>query len=88
MSALAELRRNPQARSGILAPVRQIGIKNLAITIGKTLVRSRLNRQEIGRQFLLSYWETLGDREAIIADNETLSFAQYRDRVLRLARLL
>ena len=85
MSALAELRRNPQARSGILAPVRQIGIKNLAITLAKTLVRSRLNRPEIGRQFLLSYWETLGNREAIIADNETLTFAQYRDRVLRLA---
>lgn len=85
MSALAELRRNPQARSGIIAPIRQIGLKNLALTLSKTLVRSRLNKAELGRQFFLSYWETLGNREAIIADNETLTFAQYRDRVLRLA---
>ncbi|PCJ14519.1 MAG: hypothetical protein COB04_15000 [Gammaproteobacteria bacterium] len=85
MSAIKELRRNPHARSALLAPVRQIGLKNLARTLSKTLLRSRLKRPELGRQFLLSYWETLGDQEAIIVDNETLSFAEYRDRVLRLA---
>lgn len=85
MTALAELQRNPHARKGLLAPLRQIGIKNLTISAAKTLVRSRFKRKEIGRQFLLSYWQTLGDREAIISDNETLTFAQYRQRVLKLA---
>lgn len=88
MSALGKLRKMPEARSGALAPLRQVGLVNGVRTLGKALVRSRLRREELGRQFLLSFWETLGTREAIVFEDERISFAQYRDRVLRLANVL
>lgn len=88
MSALAELRHNSAARKGALAPLRQVGLVNGVKTISKALVRSRFNKDELGRQFLLSFWDTLGDREAIIDGDERISFAQYKDRTLRLADAL
>lgn len=89
MTALSELRNNPAARSGAMAPLRQIGVFNIVKTLGKALYRSGFNREELPRHFLLSFWDTLGSREAIIDSNgNRITFSQYKDRVLRLADVL
>jgi long-chain acyl-CoA synthetase len=88
MSALAQLRKMPEARKGALAPLRQVGLLNGVRTLTKALIRSRFDRNELPRQFLLSFWDTLGSREAIIDGNDRITFAQFKDRVLRLADVL
>jgi len=88
MSALAQLRKMPEARKGALAPLRQVGLVNGARTITKALIRSRLDRNELPRQFLLSFWDTLGSREALIFEGQRITFAQFKDRVLRFADVL
>ncbi|MBV1871391.1 MAG: AMP-binding protein [Gammaproteobacteria bacterium] len=85
MSALAELRENEAARKGALAPLRQIGLVNGIKTFTKTLIASRLKKEELGRQFILSYWDTVSDREAIIDGDNRITFGQFKDRTLRLA---
>lgn len=89
MTALSELRNNAEARSGAMAPLRQLGVVNGVKTVGKALLRSKFNKQELPRQFLLSFWDTLGKREAIIDhEGNRITFSQYKDRVLRLADVL
>lgn len=53
MSALAQLRKMPEARKGALAPLRQVGLLNGVRTLTKALIRSRFDRNELPRQFLL-----------------------------------
>jgi long-chain acyl-CoA synthetase len=88
MSALLELRQNEAARKGAMAPLRQIGLVNGVKTFTKALIGSRFKKEEIGRNFLLSYWDTLGDREAIIDGDNRITFSQFKDRTLRLADAL
>jgi len=89
MTALSELRNNAEARSGALSPIRQIGIFNIVRTLGKAAVRSKFKKEELPRQFMLSFWDTLGDREAIIDhEGNRITFSQYKERVLRLADVL
>ena len=88
MSALSELRRMPEARMGALAPLRQVGVRAGATTLAKAAWRSRLQRAELGRHALLAYWETLGEREAIIDGDRRISFSEYRERVLCFANAL
>ena len=88
MSALAELRQNEAARKGAMAPLRQIGLVNGIKTFTKALIGSRFKKEELGRHFLLSYWDTIGDREAIIDGNNRITFSQFKDRTLRLADAL
>jgi len=85
MSALLELRQNDAACKGAMAPIRQIGLVNGVKTFTKALISSRFKKEEIGRNFLVSYWDTLGDREAIIDGNNRITFSQFKDRTLRLA---
>ena len=88
MSALAQLRTMPEARKGALAPLRQVGLINGARAVTKALIRSRLDRNELPRQFLLSFWDTLGSREALIFEGQRITFSQFKDRVLRFADVL
>lgn len=88
MSALLELRQNEAARKGAMAPIRQIGLVNGVKTFTKALIGSRFKKGEIGRNFLVSYWDTLGDREAIIDGENRITFSQFKDRTLRLADAL
>jgi len=88
MSALLELRQNEAARKGAMAPIRQIGLVNGVKTFTKALIGSRFKKEEIGRNFLISYWDTLGDREAIIDGENRITFSQFKDRTLRLADAL
>ena len=88
MSVLAQLRKMPEARLGAMAPMRQVGIINGAKTIVRALIRSRFQRAELPRQALLSFWDTLGDREAIIDGDHRITFTEYKDRVLRFANVL
>ena len=88
MSAIAELRQNEAARKGAMAPLRQIGLVNGVKTFTKALIGSRFKKEELGRHFLLSYWDTIGDREAIIDGNNRITFSQFKDRTLRLADAL
>ena len=84
MSTLALLREEPSRRA-LRAITHQIGYGTLARSGLKTIVRSRLNRAELPRQFFLSLWDTLGQREAIVDGDQRINFAQFKDRVLRLA---
>ena len=88
MSILENFKEVPEARLALLAMARQIGWGNLARAGAKAVWRSRLNKEQVGRQFLVSFWETLGDREAIIDGDRRISFSQFRNRVLRLADAL
>src|SRR6187397_15458 len=88
MSIMEQFKQVPEARSAITAMLRQIGWRNLALAGTRAAVRSRLNREEIGRQFMAAFWETLGDREAIIDGDRRLTYAQFRSRTLRLADAL
>ena len=84
MSTLALLREEPSRRA-LHAITHQIGYGTLARAGTKAVVRSRLNRAELPRQFFLSLWDTLGQREAIVDGDQRVTFAQFKDRVLRLA---
>ena len=70
---------------GALAPARQLGL-----TLWPALLTSliRLRPGQIARHTLLSYWRRLDDREAIIASDKRLSFAQLAERAVRLANVL
>ncbi|MBL4868780.1 MAG: AMP-binding protein [Pseudomonadales bacterium] len=85
MTASKEALRLKQTRGAGIGLAKQIGLKNGALTIAKTLYLSKVKGVNAGQAFFSSYWETLGNREAIICDSETVTFAQFRDRVLRLA---
>ncbi|MDY6943873.1 MAG: AMP-binding protein [Pseudomonadota bacterium] len=85
MSVLSELRRMPESRRGAMAPLKQIGVRNGMVTLTKALIRSRMNRAELPRQFMLSFWDTLGNREAIIDGKNRITFSQFKERVLRFA---
>lgn len=84
MSTLALLREEPSRRA-LHAITHQIGYGTLARAGAKAAMRSRLNRAELPRQFFLSLWDTLGQREAIVDGDQRVTFAQFKDRVLRLA---
>ena len=88
MSALAELKQNEAARKGAMAPLRQIGVVNGVKTFTKALIASGFKKEELGRNFLVSYWDTLGSREAIIDGDNRITFSQFKDRTLRLADAL
>ncbi|NCU00443.1 AMP-binding protein, partial [Candidatus Macondimonas diazotrophica] len=84
MSTLALLREDPSRRA-LRAITHQIGYGTLARAGAKAAIRSRLNRAELPRQFFLSLWDTLGQREAIVDGDRRITFTQFKDRVLRLA---
>jgi long-chain acyl-CoA synthetase len=71
---------------GALAPVRQLG--------GGALLRALLpalrfgKPMQITRHTLLGVWQHYGDREAVIAGDERVSFAEFADRAVRLANVL
>lgn len=80
-----EALRLKQTRGAGIGIAKQIGLKNGAITVAKTLYQSKVKGVNAGQAFFSSYWETLGDREAVVCDGDTITFEQFRDRVLRLA---
>jgi long-chain acyl-CoA synthetase len=84
MSALTNVLRQPEARQAGGAILRQIGLGNTLSTIGRLVWRMGLRRDDMPRQFLLNFWETLGEREAIIDGDRRISFGQFRERVLGL----
>jgi long-chain acyl-CoA synthetase len=71
---------------GALAPARQLGGVALlrallpALRFGKPL--------QISRHTLLGLWRHYGEREAVVAGDERVSFAEFADRAVRLANVL
>ncbi|HBC55732.1 MAG TPA: hypothetical protein DCZ03_01075 [Gammaproteobacteria bacterium] len=89
MGVISEFRALPEARSGAMAPIKQIGVGRGIRIIAKALIRSRFNRAELPRQGMLAFWDTMGKQEAIIdPSGERLTFSDYKDRVLKLANAL
>ena len=88
MAFMEQLKEVPEAKSAIGAMLRQIGWRKLAVSGMRAAARSRLNREQLRRQFIVAFWETLGNREAIITDDRRVTFAQFRSRTLRLADAL
>jgi len=88
MSVIGELRKMPEARSGALAPLKQIGLQRGGRTFVRALIQSGFKKDQIARQFMLAFWKNLGKTEAIIDGENRLSFAEFRTRVLRLANVM
>ena len=75
--------------------LKQLGFVNLLRILGRTTARVGFRKtaadlitfhmSDVAANFFLSMWEVLGDREAIVDGDRRLSFADLRDRVLRLA---
>ena len=80
-----EVLRMKQTRGAGMGFAKQFGLKNGVVTAAKTLYQSRIKGVNRGQAFFSSFWDTLGDREAIICEDKTVTFGQFRDRVLRLA---
>ena len=84
MSGLTNVLRQPEARQASGAILRQMGLVNNLRTVGRVAWRNGLRREDLTRQFLLNFWETLDAREAIIDGDRRISFANFRERVLGL----
>ncbi|PCI42859.1 MAG: hypothetical protein COB51_12330 [Moraxellaceae bacterium] len=85
MITTKEVLRLKQTRGAGLGFAKQLGFKNGIITLAKTLYLSKVKGINPGQAFFSSYWETLGDREAVIFEGKSISFKTFRDRALRLA---
>ena len=71
---------------GALAPTRQLGAGRLLRALLPALVRGK--PVQISRHTLLALWQQYGEREAVIAGTERVSFAEFADRAVRLANVL
>lgn len=85
MVTKSEVLKMKQTRGAIKSFAKQFGFKNGLITAGKTLYRSKIKGVNTGVAFFSSYWETLGDREAIVCGDKRITFGEFGDRVFRLA---
>ena len=75
--------------------IKQLGLINLLRILGRTTTRvgfrktfaylAGFHMSDVAANFFLSMWEVLGEREAIVDGDRRLTFADLRDRVLRLA---
>ena len=74
-----------QTRGAIQSIAKQFGLKNGLVAGAKTLYRSKIKGANTGVAFFSSFWETLGDREAIICGDTRTTFGEFGDRVFRLA---
>ncbi len=74
-----------QSLGALWGMLNQLGILVLIRTISRAIVAGRGRPKRVGRAFLPSFWSVLGDREALVCDEKSLTFNQYNDRVLRLA---
>lgn len=73
----------PETRRVLSALLGQMGYTIPLRALIKAHLRVRLGGGSLGQQFFLSFWETLGAREAIVDGDERISFTQLRERVLR-----
>lgn len=71
---------------GALAPLRQLGLRRLLAAMVPGLRQGKV--KQISRHALLALWRQYGGREAIIAGEQRVSFAQFAERSVRLANVL
>ncbi len=71
---------------GALAPARQLGVGRMLRALLPALLRGK--PVQITRHTLLALWQQYGSREAVIAGDERVSFAEFSDRAVRLANVL
>ena len=77
-----------QTRGAIFGLAKQVGLVNGLRTGINTAYRSVVKGQNTGQAFFSSYWDVLGDREAIVCDGKRISFSEFKDRSFRLANAL
>ncbi|MBV1883361.1 MAG: AMP-binding protein [Pseudomonadales bacterium] len=85
MTTSKEALRLKQTRGAGIGLAKQVGLTNGLLTAAKSIYLSKVKGVNKGQAFFSSYWQTLGDREAIVCEGDTVTFKQFRDRVLRLA---
>ncbi|PCJ22057.1 MAG: hypothetical protein COB04_00960 [Gammaproteobacteria bacterium] len=85
MITTKEVLRLKQTRGAGIGFAKQIGVKNGLKTLAKTLYLNKVKGVNAGQAFFSSYWEVLGDREAVVFEGKSISFKTFRDRALRLA---
>ena len=57
-------------------------------TGANTAYRAVVKKQNRGQAFFSSFWDVLSDREAIVCDDQRISFGEFKDRSFRLANAL
>ncbi|MBV1870267.1 MAG: AMP-binding protein, partial [Gammaproteobacteria bacterium] len=77
-----------QTRGAILGLAKQVGVVNGLKAGVSTAYRSVVKGQNPGQAFFSSYWDVLGEREAVVCDGKRISFAEFKDRSFRLANAL
>lgn len=75
-----------QPLRGALAPARQLGIGRVLRALLPSLLQGK--PVQITRHTLLALWRQYGNREAVIAGDERVSFTEFADRAVRLANVL
>lgn len=78
----------PNTRRLLSAVLGQMGYATLLRALLKARLRLRKEGGSLGQHFFLSFWETLGAREAIVDGDDRISFAELRERVLRTVDVL
>lgn len=77
-----------EIRKTLSAVVGQVGLARLA----KTIIKARENNKTSGlglvHDYFLAFWDSLGDREAIIDGESRISFSDFRIRVLKVSDML
>ena len=85
LKSCLEILRRKETIGTIKAGRKQLGIFNLCKIVVKTLIISRLKISRLGPAALLAMWETWGHRDAVVVDDQRLSFLQLKSRSLRFA---
>lgn len=85
MTSKIEVLKMKQTRGAFWALGKQLGFKNGLVTIFNTLYRSKVKGQNTGQAFFSSYWDTIDKREAIVCDNQRITFGEFKNRTFRLA---
>lgn len=78
----------PETRRAMGAVFGQIGVAKFAAVMARAIRNAKRNEEGVGQHFFLSFWERLGERDAIIDGDVRISFRQFRDRVLRTTDVL
>lgn len=86
--SILKLLKAPETRRALGAIIGQMQATTFTRALLRAAVQARRNGASLGQQFFLSFWETLGDREAIIDGELRISFAELRSRVLRTVDVL
>ncbi len=83
-----KLLKSPDTQRALGAVFGQMGKRIFARSMFRALWQDRNSEVGLGSRFFLAFWETLGNREAVIDGTDRITFKEFRQRVLRTADVL